>query len=115
MTDGPLRSNSVNSSEKDSFNFAYNGRTKFQRGDIVVHFKREISESEGEIGKYDFSYIYRIIAHGEHTETGEKYVVYESLEDGKVYIRPEDMFYGPVDSAKYPNVYQVYRFVKMSK
>lgn len=112
MIDRPLRIDAMSRSDKD---FAYNGRTKFNRGDIVVHFKREIGESEGEIGRYDFSYIYRIVAHGKHTETGEKYVVYESLEDGQVYIRPEDMFYGPVDSTKYPNVHQVYRFVKISK
>lgn len=112
IVDGPLRIDAMSRSGKD---FAYNGRTKFNRGDIVVHFKREIGESAGEIERYNFSYIYRIIAHGNHTETDEKYVVYESLEDGQVYIRPEDMFYGPVDSAKYPNVHQVYRFVKISK
>lgn len=113
--DGLLQPKASEHDYKKEFKFAYNGRTKFSRGDIVVHFKREIGETTGEIGKYDLKYIYRIIAHGEHTETGELYVVYESLEDGRVYVRPEDMFYGPVYTSKYPNVSQVYRFVKLTK
>lgn len=115
MMDRPCQLESSEDGYKKQFNFAYNGRTKFNRGDIVVHFKREIGEALGEIGRYDFSCIYRIVAHGKHTETGENYVVYESLDNGEVYIRPEDMFYGPVDSTKYPNVHQVYRFMKINE
>lgn len=46
-----------------------------------------------------------------HSETKEKYVVYRGLyEDGKLYIRPYDMFMSEVDRVKYPNVEQKYRF-----
>lgn len=36
--------------------------------------------------------LYQLIANGTHTETGEKLTVYQSIEDGKVWIRPTDMF-----------------------
>lgn len=46
-----------------------------------------------------------------HSETKEKYIVYRGLyEDGKLYIRPYDMFMSEVDREKYPNVKQKYRF-----
>lgn len=46
-----------------------------------------------------------------HSETKEKMVLYRSLyEDGKLYVRPYDMFISKVDKVKYPNVEQEYRF-----
>lgn len=46
-----------------------------------------------------------------HSETKEKYIVYRGLYgDGKLYIRPYDMFMSEVDREKYPNVEQKYRF-----
>lgn len=46
-----------------------------------------------------------------HSETREKYIVYRGLYgDGKLYIRPYDMFMSEVDREKYPNVEQKYRF-----
>ena len=46
-----------------------------------------------------------------HSETKEKYIVYRGLYgDGKLYIRPYDMFLSEVDREKYPNVEQKYRF-----
>lgn len=38
-------------------------------------------------------------------------VVYRQLYgDGKLYVRPYDMFLSKVDKEKYPNISQVYRF-----
>ena len=46
-----------------------------------------------------------------HSETGEAYVVYRSLEgEGQLWVRPLDMFLSEVDRRKYPDAGQVYRF-----
>ncbi len=54
---------------------------------------------------------YLVIDFATHSETNEKYVIYRSLYgEGKLYIRPYDMFAEEVDHIKYPNVNQKYRF-----
>ena len=46
-----------------------------------------------------------------NSETNEKYVVYRSLYgNNKLYIRPLKMFLSKVDSNKYPDIKQKYRF-----
>lgn len=54
---------------------------------------------------------YKILNIAEHTETGEKMVVYQALyDDFKTYVRPLKMFAEKVDKVKYPKVEQVFRF-----
>ena len=70
----------------------------FKAGDTVQHFKGGL---------------HTILAIGTHTETNEKMVVYQSLKDQKIWIRPYDMFISKVDKEKYPDAVQPYRLIKV--
>lgn len=58
--------------------------------------------------------IYQIITLARHSEDGGKMVVYQQMyEPFEVYVRPLEMFMSRIDTRKYPNEKQVYRFEKM--
>ena len=77
-------------------------------GDIVRHFKREWVSSETS------EYLYKVLAFAQHTETGERLVIYQALYSPfKVCARPYAMFMSEVDKEKYPDVKQQYRFEKV--
>ena len=58
-----------------------------------------------------FNYIYEIITIGSYSEDhDQKMVVYRSVSDNKVWVRPYEMFFSKVDKRKYPDVKQEYRF-----
>lgn len=77
-------------------------------GDIVQHFKREWVSSETS------EYLYKVLVFAQHTETGEKLVVYQGMYSPfKICARPYDMFMSEVDREKYPKIRQKYRFEKI--
>ena len=78
----------------------------FKPGDIVSHFKRETIQKDA-----GNQYLYRIIAAAEHTETGEKLMIYQAMYgNGPIYARPYEMFMSETDHVKYPDIRQKYRF-----
>lgn len=75
-------------------------------GTVVKHFKRELIE-----GEKGTRYCYEILGIGEHTESGERLVIYRALYgDCSIYARPVEMFLSKTDKEKYPGIKQEYRF-----
>lgn len=83
-------------------------RRDIREGDLVQHFKREwVSEHTAE-------YLYKVLAFAQHTETGEKLVIYQAMYPPfKICAGPYGMFMSEVDREKYPEVKQKYRFEKV--
>ena len=87
---------------------AENIRRDIHVGDIVRHFKREWVSAETS------EYLYKVLAFAQHTETGERLVIYQALyAPFKVCARPYAMFMSEVDREKYPEIKQKYRFEKV--
>ena len=78
---------------------------RFQPGDIVKHFKRELIQDPQE------EYLYEVVSWARHSETDEHYVVYRALYGTKeTWVRPYEMFMEEVDREKYPQIRQRFRF-----
>lgn len=86
---------------------------KFRPGDHAAHFKRTML-TPAQLTKEPNMFLYEIVGVAEHTETGEKLMIYRPLYGiGRLSARPLDMFMSEVDREKYPNVTQKYRFEKI--
>ena len=78
---------------------------KYQKGDIVRHFKRETVDPEST------TYLYRIVGVATHSETREKMMVYEALYGERgLYVCPYEMLTSEVDHEKYQEIQQKLRF-----
>ena len=90
-------------------------KRKFNRGDIVQHFKREMMTDE-QLKDNALLYLYEIIGTSRHTENAEELMIYKPLYDVECThgvdfaARPLDMFMSEVDHKKYPSIKQKYRF-----
>lgn len=70
--------------------------------------------SPQEIYRHFKGNVYQIITLARHSEDGTKMVVYQQMyAPYEVYVRPLELFMSRIDTRKYPNEKQVYRFEKM--
>lgn len=76
---------------------------------VIRHFKRELREP----GCHPCAYLYYVDEVAEHTETGERLVIYQEMAPPhRILAMPIDKFLSKVDKEKYPDVKQVYTFEK---
>ena len=73
-------------------------KLRFQPGDIVKHFKRELSGAL--LPEEPNKYLYEVLGWARHSETDERYVVYRALYGTReTWVRPYAMFMEEVDRA----------------
>ena len=92
----------------------------FFNSDPIMEFEEPNAEADkaperevaiGQVYRHFKGGLYRVEGVAKHSETLEPYVVYRKLyDDESLWIRPKEMFLGPVDREKYPDAMQEFRF-----
>lgn len=78
-------------------------------GAVVQHFKRCYCKEDNPDTK--FNYYYVVLGTAVDTDTSEEHVIYRALYGyHQVYVRRKEEFLSLVDTEKYPDVKQKYRF-----
>lgn len=81
---------------------------RFKHGDKVRHFKYFRQDIHA---KHRHEKEYEVLEHAVETETGKTMVIYRSLADPtQLWARYAESFYSEVDTNKYPNSAQEFRF-----
>ena len=88
---------------------------KYIRNEREVEFVTLLEDKENSTTFRHFkNKEYKIVTVAQHSETGEKLVIYQAQYDNfDFYARPYDMFFSKVDKEKYPDVTQEYRMEKL--
>lgn len=77
----------------------------------LLDHEKHLLASKGKLVRHFKGKEYKLLDFAEHTETGEKLVIYQAMYGNyKVYARPFMMFASEVDRDKYPEVEQQFRF-----
>ncbi|MBE6139868.1 MAG: DUF1653 domain-containing protein [Firmicutes bacterium] len=69
----------------------------------------------GKVYKHFKGHIYKVINIAIDSEDLSKKVVYQNIDDGKVWVRDYEMFNSLMDKEKYPNIDQKYRFEEVNE
>lgn len=74
---------------------------------------KRINPKPNTLWKHFKGNMYTTICIADHTESNEEMVVYKG--NGKIWVRPLNMFMDKVDKSKYPDCKQKYRFEEVTE
>ncbi len=69
----------------------------------------------GQVYKHFKGNLIEVLLIAKDSEDLSEKVVYKHLDSGEIWVRDKEMFLSKVDSVKYPDVTQVYRFELQSE
>ena len=69
----------------------------------------------GKTYKHFKGHIYKVICIAIDSEDLSKKVIYQNINDNKIWVRDYDMFNSLVDKEKYPDIKQEYRFEEIDE